>query len=154
MDNIYSLTIHLPSFVTDNNCHAYLSQLKMGTSTAVVLSNPRVVHKLLHLRSSTTSDRPSIHFNDITSGGLNLVLAPYNNTWRSMRQVVKDMLSHDACMNHLPTQRAEATQLMHDLLVGPAVLTITRYTLHFLILMINRLSIRTYVGTRILSSFR
>ena len=99
-----------------------LCQLKIGPGTTIVLNSARVLHELLHARSGTTSDRPPNHFVDITTGGLSVVLARYTDTWKSMRRVAHDVLTREACMDHLPIQRAEATQLMYDLLEQPQVL--------------------------------
>ena len=96
-------------------------QLKIGPGTAIVLSSPRLVQELLVARSASTSDRPPNHFIEITTGGLNLVLARYNNDWKLIRRATHDILTREACMNHLPIQRAEATQLMYDLLRQPEV---------------------------------
>ena len=38
-----------------------------------------------------------------------------------MRKAAHDMVSREACNRHLPIQRAEATQLLHDLLDSTAV---------------------------------
>lgn len=42
-------------------------------------------------------------------------------TWKAMRRAARDILSHEACMKHLPIQHAEAGQLMYDLLEHPKV---------------------------------
>lgn len=41
--------------------------------------------------------------------------------WKTMRRAAHDILSRDACMKHLPIQRAEAVKLMYDLLERPKV---------------------------------
>ncbi len=80
-----------------------------------------MVHELLDVRSASTSDRPPNHFIEITTGGLNLVLARYSNEWKLIRRAVHEILTLEACMNHLPIQRAEPNQLMYDLLKQPEV---------------------------------
>lgn len=102
-------------------CETPLVQVKVGSGTAIILNSARVVHELLHVRSTTTSDRPPHYFADITTGGLNLVLARHTNTWKAIRRVVHDAVTREACMEHLPIQQAEATQLMYDLLEQPQV---------------------------------
>ena len=41
--------------------------------------------------------------------------------WRNMRRAAHRILGKEASLNHLPIQHAEATLLMHDLLVDPKV---------------------------------
>lgn len=93
----------------------------MGPGTAIVLNTPRAVRKLLHARSATTSNRPPNHFIHITSSGYNVGSAQPENIWKTIRRVFSEMLTREACMNNLPIQKAEATQLMHDLVMQPEV---------------------------------
>jgi len=93
--------------------------LKFGHTTAVVLNSPRMIHELLDNRSAVTSDRPDMLVPVLATNGLNLVFARYGTTWKNMRRAVHDILTREACMRHLPIQRAESTQLMYDILNKP-----------------------------------
>lgn len=92
-------------------------------------------------RSATTVDRPPNHMADTITGGLNMVLARYSmyhlsmffsreeltypsflaEEWRTLRKTAHAILTPQASAKHLPIQRAEATQLMYDLLKSPQV---------------------------------
>ncbi|KAJ7445976.1 cytochrome P450 [Mycena galericulata] len=93
--------------------------LKIGPGTAVVLTDAAAVKELMDKRSATTSDRPSIHVGDLVTGGLSLALAHYGDTWRTLRRAAHAILTPQATARHLPIQRAEATQLLHDILCTP-----------------------------------
>lgn len=41
--------------------------------------------------------------------------------WRRLRRCAREILTPQACRNHLTIQQAEATQLMYDLVVKPEV---------------------------------
>ncbi|CAL1706719.1 unnamed protein product [Somion occarium] len=93
--------------------------IKMGSTTGIVISSPKLAREYIDLRGATTSDRPPVYTDELISGGLELPLSPYGPTWRSMRRAAHDMLSPKACLRHLPIQRAESAQLMFDLLESP-----------------------------------
>ncbi|KAG8966557.1 hypothetical protein FRC03_011695 [Tulasnella sp. 419] len=94
--------------------------LKMGSATAVVITSAAAVKELMDKNSHATADRPANHMVQlITDGGLNMVLAHYNDTWRSLRRGAHEILTPQACEQHLPIQQAEATQLMYDLMTKP-----------------------------------
>ncbi|KAG8881954.1 hypothetical protein FRB98_004050 [Tulasnella sp. 332] len=93
--------------------------LKIGPATAIVLSSAPAVKELMERRSASTSDRPPSHMVDVITDYKNLVLARYSDWWRSMRRGAHEILTPEACKQHLPIQAAEATQLMHDLLTKP-----------------------------------
>lgn len=48
--------------------------------------------------------------------------------WRILRRAAHSILTPQACTQHLPIQRAEATQLMYDILKNPEVRTLTPLT--------------------------
>ncbi|KAG9011259.1 hypothetical protein FRB94_003267 [Tulasnella sp. JGI-2019a] len=99
--------------------HGEIYSLKVGPATAVVLSSAPAVRELMERRSATTSDRPPNHMVNVITDCKNLVLARYSDYWRSMRRGAHEILTIEACKQHLPIQQAEATQLMHDLLTRP-----------------------------------
>ncbi|CAL1714231.1 unnamed protein product [Somion occarium] len=94
--------------------------VKLGPQTVVVLSSPSLVRECIDLRSATTSDRPTLHIPKLLyDDNGEMSLARYGPTWKAMRRAARDILSHEACMKHLPIQHAEAGQLMYDLLEHP-----------------------------------
>ncbi|CAL1705110.1 unnamed protein product [Somion occarium] len=94
--------------------------VKLGPQTVIVLSSPRLVHECIDLRSATTSDRPSLHIAKLLyDDNEEIAIARYGPTWKALRRAAHDILSHEACMKHLPIQHAEASQLMYDLLERP-----------------------------------
>jgi len=93
--------------------------LKLGPGTAIVLTGAGPVKELMDKRSSSTVDRPPNHMADVITGGMNMVLARYTEDWRSLRKAAHAILTPQACTNHLPIQRAEASQLLFDLLKKP-----------------------------------
>ncbi|KAL0954810.1 hypothetical protein HGRIS_003756 [Hohenbuehelia grisea] len=93
--------------------------LKIGPGTAVVLSSMAAVKELMERRSGSTADRPFNHMADAVAGGLNMVLAPYGEDWRVLRKAAHTILTPQASDRHLPIQKAEAYQLLYDLLVQP-----------------------------------
>ncbi|KAJ7176867.1 cytochrome P450 [Mycena filopes] len=93
--------------------------LKLGTGTAVVLTDAAAVKELMEKRSGATVDRPPMHVADLVAGGLNMVLARYTENWRTLRRTAHAILTPQASARHLPIQKAEATQLLHDILQQP-----------------------------------
>ncbi|KAJ7444580.1 cytochrome P450 [Mycena galericulata] len=87
----------------------------------IVLTDAAAVKELMDKRSATTSDRPSIHIGAVVTRGLHLVLAHYGpcDTWRTLRRTAHAILTPQAAARHLPIQKAEATQLLHDILCTP-----------------------------------
>lgn len=93
--------------------------LKMGPGTAIVITDPTIVKDLMDKRSQSTADRPSSHIADRITGGMHMGVARYTQDWRMLRRVAHEILTPNACAQHLPIQRAESSQLLHDFLVEP-----------------------------------
>ncbi|KAJ6564685.1 cytochrome P450 [Mycena capillaripes] len=94
--------------------------LKVGPNTAIVLTDAAAVKELLDRRSATTADRPSLHIPYMVTGGLHMVFAQgTSSTWKTQRRAAATILTSQATARHLPIQRAEATQLLHDILHSP-----------------------------------
>ncbi|KDQ57266.1 hypothetical protein JAAARDRAFT_35893 [Jaapia argillacea MUCL 33604] len=93
--------------------------LKIGPGTAIVISSAEAVRELMDKRSATTVDRPPNFMADAVTGGLNMVLARYTEEWRILRRTASAVLTPNASARHLHIQRAEAAQLMYDLLQAP-----------------------------------
>jgi hypothetical protein len=52
-------------------------QLKVGSGTAVVLTDPAAVKELMDKRSGSTVERPPSHVAELVTGGLNMVCANF-----------------------------------------------------------------------------
>ncbi|KAJ6482546.1 cytochrome P450 [Mycena sanguinolenta] len=93
--------------------------LKLGSGTAIVLTDAAAVKELIEKRSATTMDRPPLHLAEVVTHGLNLVLSRYSEKWKILRRAAQAILTPQASARHLPIQQAETIQLMHDLLRSP-----------------------------------
>ncbi|CAE7136164.1 unnamed protein product [Rhizoctonia solani] len=93
--------------------------VKMGPGTVIVITDPAIAKDLMEKRSQLTADRPPNHMADRVAGGLNMVLSGYTENWRTLRRVSHEILTPSACVRHVPIQRAESSQLLHDLLTNP-----------------------------------
>ncbi|KAK0223130.1 cytochrome P450 [Armillaria fumosa] len=93
--------------------------LKVGPTTAIVITSAAAVKELMDKRSASTADRPPHYMADVVTGGFNMVLARYSDAWRVLRKNAHMMLTPKASLEHLPIQRAEAAQLMYDILHAP-----------------------------------
>ncbi|KAJ6535753.1 cytochrome P450 [Mycena capillaripes] len=96
-----------------------LFSLKIGPSTAVVLTDVAAVKELMDKRSAITVDRPRIHAADRVTGGLHMGFARATQSWKTLRKAAGTILTPQASARHLPIQRAEATQLLHNILHSP-----------------------------------
>ncbi|KAJ7640418.1 cytochrome P450 [Mycena polygramma] len=93
--------------------------LKVGPGTAIVLTDAAAVKELMDKRSGSTVDRPPMYVAELVAGGLNMVLARYTENWRTLRRTAHAILTPQASARHLPIQQAEATQLLHDIVIRP-----------------------------------
>ncbi|KAK7052036.1 putative cytochrome P450 [Favolaschia claudopus] len=93
--------------------------LKLGPDTIVILTDVAAVKELIEKRSGSTADRPPMYVAELVTGGLQMVLARYSDKWRSLRRTAHATLTPKASLRHIPIQKAEATQLLHDILHDP-----------------------------------
>ena len=110
----------------------------IGPQPVVIISSPRIAHALIDKRSATTSDRPPSYMAELVTHGKNLIftrncgfILAYRTIcetymmvdaeWKLARGILQRMLSKDAITRYEPIQRAEATQLMFDLLIDQEV---------------------------------
>ncbi|KAJ7862204.1 cytochrome P450, partial [Mycena leptocephala] len=96
-----------------------LYSLKLGPSTAIVLTDVAAVKELMDKRSGTTADRPPLYIVDHMTGGLHMALGRYTQTWKTLRKTATTILTSQAAARHLPIQRAEATQPLYNILCSP-----------------------------------
>ncbi|KAJ7359897.1 cytochrome P450 [Mycena albidolilacea] len=96
-----------------------LFSLKIGQDTVVVLTDAAAVKDLMDKRSSTTADRPPSYLGELVTNGLHMALARFTPAWKTERRAAAAILTPQATSQHLPIQRAEATQLLHNILHSP-----------------------------------
>ncbi|KAF9269294.1 cytochrome P450 [Marasmius fiardii PR-910] len=93
--------------------------LKLGPATVVIITGVDAVKDLMDERGAATSDRPKNWMIDAVTDGLNMAGARYSSKWRAMRKAAHAILSPSIIEDHLPIQRAEAMQVLHDFLETP-----------------------------------
>jgi cytochrome P450 len=95
--------------------------LKLGTGTAVVLTDRRLIKQLLDKKSNIYSNRPpSFVVNDLIAGGDHLLVMQYGNRWRSFRKLIHQYFMESMVeKEHVVLQNAEAVQMIHDYMLCP-----------------------------------
>ncbi|KIW14371.1 hypothetical protein PV08_07153 [Exophiala spinifera] len=95
--------------------------LKLGSATAIVLTDRRLVKQLIDKKSSIYSNRPHSYVShNLITGGDHVLIAHYSKVWQRYRKVIHQHFMESIVMkDHLPLQQAEASQLLHDFVVRP-----------------------------------
>ncbi|CAE6487691.1 unnamed protein product [Rhizoctonia solani] len=93
--------------------------LKMGPGTAIVITDVAAQFLEYLFASVSCQLAGGLVYRDLVAGGMNMVLSRYTEDWRTLRRASHAILTQQACAGHLPIQRAEATQLLHDCLTTP-----------------------------------
>lgn len=113
--------------------------LKLGTGTAVVITDRRLVKQLVDKKSALYSERPKSYVANLIAGGDHILLMDYGQQWRAtrkllhgslMEKVVGEFLAWEVLLfdcdidgvldeQHLPLQEAEARQMIRDYLLKP-----------------------------------
>jgi cytochrome P450 len=94
--------------------------LKLGTGTAVVITDRRLVKQLVDKKSALYSQRPKSYVADLISSGDHILLMQHGQQWRSTRKLLHTSLMERVVDDqHLPVQEAEARQMIHDYLLKP-----------------------------------
>ncbi|KAH8804413.1 putative cytochrome P450 [Xylogone sp. PMI_703] len=98
-----------------------LYSLKLGTGTAVVVTDRRLVKELIDKRSAKYSNRPySYVSHDLMTGGDHLLVMQYGDLWRSFRKLIHQYFMESMVENnHIKVQDAEAIQMVHDFCLRP-----------------------------------
>ncbi|KAF8802924.1 putative cytochrome P450 monooxygenase [Phlegmacium glaucopus] len=93
--------------------------LKVFNSTMIVISTPSAVKDILDKTGSLTAGRPR-SIMQFTTEGLHMAMeSASTGIWRKSRKAFQMLLTAEAVDRHLPTQEAEALQLLHDLITHP-----------------------------------
>ncbi|KAI3619277.1 cytochrome [Moniliophthora roreri] len=93
--------------------------LKISSGTVIVISGMEAASELMDKRSATTADRPKSHMAKKVTNDLNMAACRYSDTWRVLRKAAHTVHTPAAAENHLPIQRAEATQVLYDFIQNP-----------------------------------
>lgn len=97
-----------------------LYTLKLGTGTAAVITDRRLIKQLVDKKSALYSERPKSYVADLIAGGDHILLMKYSQQWRSTRKLLHTSLMEKVVdEQHLPLQEAEARQMTRDYLVKP-----------------------------------
>lgn len=94
--------------------------LKLGTGTAAVITERRLVKQLVDKKSALYSERPKSYVANLISSGDHILLMQHGQQWRSTRKILHTSLMEKVVdEHHLPIQEAEARQMIRDYLVRP-----------------------------------
>ena len=97
-----------------------LYTLKLGTGTAAVITDRRLVKELIDKKSSIYSERPVSYVAKLISGGDHILLMDYGQQWRDTRKLLHGTFMEKVCEEqHLQIQEAEARQMLRDYLLHP-----------------------------------
>ncbi|KAI8670225.1 Fumitremorgin C synthase [Fusarium keratoplasticum] len=98
-----------------------LYSLKLGTGTAVVVTDRRIVKELIDKKSSKYSNRPPSYVShDLITSGDHLLVMQYGQQWRTFRKLVHQYFMESMVeKRHVEVQNAEATQMLRDMCVRP-----------------------------------
>lgn len=95
--------------------------LKLGTGTAAVITDRRLVKELVDKRSSKYSERPKSYVAKLISGGDHILLMDYGPQWRDTRKLLHGTFTEKVVEEqHLKVQEGEARQMIRDYLNEPA----------------------------------
>ncbi|KAI7658152.1 putative cytochrome P450 [Hortaea werneckii] len=94
--------------------------LKLGTGTAAVITDPRLVKQLLDKKSSKYAERPRSYVANLIAGGDHILLMDYGNQWCETRKLFHSQFTEKMVeTEHIKVQEAEARQMLRDYLVEP-----------------------------------
>ena len=92
----------------------------MGSGTAVVLTDRRLVKELVDKKSSKYSERPKSYVAKLISGGDHILLMDYGPQWRDTRKMIhQSFMEKMVEENHIHLQEAEARQMIRDYVLHP-----------------------------------
>lgn len=97
------------------------NSLKLGSGTAVVLTDRRLIKELRDKKSNIYSDRPPPFVShDLITGGDHLFVMQYGNTWRSFRKLIHQHFMESMVQKeHIMLHNAEVVQMIHDYVLYP-----------------------------------
>lgn len=94
--------------------------LKLGTGTAIVITDRRLVKELIDKKSSKYAERPKSYVAKFISGGDHILLMDYGQQWRDTRKLLHGTFMEKIVEDsHIHLQEAEARQMVRDYLLNP-----------------------------------
>lgn len=128
LGNIHQIPPSKPFFVFKEWAQTYgassdgLVGLRVGPSARIlILSKWHHVRDLLDQRGAIYSGRPKMPIMDYVvppPSDMHFILISYGAQWRRLQRPISRFLRDDAIDEMIPTQDAESTQLIRDLLAG------------------------------------
>ncbi|KAH7886508.1 cytochrome P450 [Phlebopus sp. FC_14] len=107
-------------FSTWARTYGDIFSLKIMHITIIVLNSPTAVRELIDKRGVLTANRPQSLIADMITNGLNLGAARYpDKVWKTLRRAAVAMLSGNDVEKSKLIQRAEASQLLLDIVRNP-----------------------------------
>ena len=93
----------------------------MGTGTAVVITDRRLVKEVIDKKSSKYSDRPKSYLaDDLITKNHHMLVMQYGPLWRTFRKLVHQYFMESMVeRTHINVQNAEAMQMVRDFCVRP-----------------------------------
>lgn len=103
------------------NQYGEIFSLKMGPSTAIVITSPRLIKQLVDRKSSIYSHRPKLYIgNGIITGGDHILTMQYSERWRRCRRLIHQYFMDDmVSKKHTKVVDAEAVQMLRDFVISP-----------------------------------
>ncbi|KAK9769030.1 putative Cytochrome P450 [Seiridium cardinale] len=95
--------------------------LKFGPTNFVILNDFRDVEALFEKRGAIYSSRPANYIAQelICPDDVHMLFAAYGPGWKLLRRIASTLLSAKRTQDLLPTQNAEATQTVYDMIRDP-----------------------------------
>lgn len=92
-----------------------LYSLKLGTETAIVTTDRRIVKELVDKKSSKYSNRPESYVAHTITGGNHLLAMQYGPLWRSFQKLIHHYFMESMVeKSYIMVQNAEAVQMVRD----------------------------------------
>ncbi|KAI4247984.1 MAG: hypothetical protein LQ352_006024, partial [Teloschistes flavicans] len=95
--------------------------LKLGSATAVVITDRSLVKALIDKKSSIYGDRPASYVSQVLiTGGDHTLVMSQGEKWRKFRKLIHQHFNEGKCeKQHVRLQNAEAVQMMRDFMLAP-----------------------------------
>jgi cytochrome P450 len=94
--------------------------LKRYNNTTIVISDWKLIKKLLDKKSNIYSHRPASLVSHLITQSDHLLVMQYGERWRMLRKIIHQYFMEPQCeRQHWKVQEAEAKQMLHDFLTMP-----------------------------------